>query len=91
MTKASLIAQVKRGMSTAAVIAGGLIAVTALVRPSIVYIDARYVHAVEYSTQRKLDSIAQVRRQEEFTRRLASVDTGVKCLRGVLPRKDCQK
>lgn len=83
--------QIKRGLATATVIAGGLIAVTALIRPSITYIDQRYVHQVEYATQRTLDSLAQAKRQEEYARRLASVDTGVKCLRGVLPKKDCQK
>lgn len=83
--------QVKRGLLTAGTIAGGLIAVTALVSPSVKYLDERFVHQQEYDTQRTLDSLARVKRDEEYMRRIASVDTGVKCLRGVLPRKDCQK
>lgn len=91
MTRTSFIQQVKRGLATASVIAGGLIAVTALVRPSINFIDGRYVHSTEYITQRKLDSLARVREAEEFRRTLASVDTGVKCLRKALPRRECEK
>lgn len=91
MTRASLLGQVKRGLATASVIAGGLIAVTALVRPSIAFIDQRYVRSVEYRRQRELDSIALVRRVEANDRRWASVDTSLKCLRNKLSKKDCEK
>lgn len=91
MSRATFLQQVKRGFATAAVIAGGLIAVTALVNPSLTYIDGRYVHSVAYANQRALDSIAHVRELEEIRRTMASVDTGVKCLRKALPRRDCEK
>jgi hypothetical protein len=89
--KPTIIEQIKRGAATAAVIAGGVIAVTALVRPSLVYIDGRYVHEQDYSQQRKLDSLALIRKLDDIRRTTASIDTGVRCLRGALPRRDCEK
>lgn len=83
--------QIKNGFGTAAVIAGGAIAVTAAVKPSLVFLDGRYVHQQEYLTQRRADSLAAIRLQEDLIRKVASVDTGVRCLRGVLAKKDCQK
>lgn len=91
MSRDSFIQQLKRGLATASVIAGGLIAVTALVRPSVTFIDQRYVHNVDYLTQRKLDSIARAREMEEVRRTMASVDTGVRCLRKALPKLTCEK
>jgi hypothetical protein len=91
MSRDTFIQQVKRGLATASVIAGGLIAVTALVRPSIAFIDGRYVHQIEYVTQRTLDSLARAHEMDEMRRTMATVDTGVKCLRKVLPRRDCEK
>lgn len=89
--KATLWQQIKNGFGTAAMIAGGVIAVTALVKPSLVYLDGRYVHQQEYLVQRRLDSLAVVRQQEELMRKVASVDTGVRCLRKVLPKQACEK
>lgn len=88
---ASILQQVKRGLATASVIAGGLIAVTALVAPSIRYIDNRYVHQQDYITRRTLDSLARLVARDETMRRIAAVDTGVKCLRHVLPKEACLK
>jgi hypothetical protein len=91
MSRDNLLQQVKRGLATASVIAGGLIAVTALVRPSITFIDNRYVHSTAYEQQRRLDSLARVAKQLEEDRRWATVDTSLKCLRSILPKRDCQK
>jgi hypothetical protein len=89
--KPTLLEQIKRGAATAAVIAGGVIAVTALVQPSLVYLDGRYVHQRDYSHQRTLDSLALIKKLDDIAARTASIDTGVRCLRGALPRRDCEK
>lgn len=77
---------------------GAVVAVAGLTAPIARTVDRRYVHSDTFAIVQQgeafHDSLAAQRHEQEvrdLRRDVAAIDTGVRCLRGRLPRSVCSK